>query len=585
MSADFSRIMSGPLPAGQAQLTAATTAAAGCMQVCDETSPLSSDSSTVLGLQHTPMGVEVISVGCKRNYDQLASSQAVLSHQAQHQVAQQTLLFLQQRQALLQQHKSCNQLFGHVPARPHLQPVPQQQVASEVLHTVNSKVEAAKQQLQALLMQHSQHQQHRSSLEAVKAAVGSKRVVVGGAQQQLSVPFCQQQLGGAATLAWQQQQQQLAALKLQQQQPSPAQQQRELLAEQHSGFSVTSSAASFSSTTTGISTIQQHRSAPPASCNSDAVRAWQTLLMQQQRVRLQEQQQQHSLQQWQPQLAQAAAVTHVSSLTRPLLSSAGSVTSSGSGVLTTTLSLIQHQQQLQQRLQQQQQPLQQHAPPAKRPATQSAVAALLSVSAATAQAKHMQLQLKLHQLQQQQQRPAVLRQASQPQSLLKPGLIPSTTAGSADSSMLSSAALAAAVSAAAAAVAARVCLAAPDAVQNRLLSWAGQVLCCHLQDAYLLATHLYSKVCGRLDDMLLISLGITQPLDNVTMLVCLWVATKLEGHRRQVAGCSKLCAALQLPPWSVTSVELHLMQLLGWQPYSGWLRPSSDPPSCQVLEV
>eukprot|EP00775_Hariotina_reticulata_P002916 gene2916-3203_t len=94
-----------------------------------------------------------------------------------------------------------------------------------------------------------------------------------------------------------------------------------------------------------------------------------------------------------------------------------------------------------------------------------------------------------------------------------------------------------------------------------------------------------SKVSGRMDDMLLISLGITQPLDNVTMLVCLWVATKLEGHRRQVAGCSKLGAALQLPVWSVTSVELHLMQLLGWQPYSGWALRPSDTPSCQVLEV
>jgi len=110
--------------------------------------------------------------------------------------------------------------------------------------------------------------------------------------------------------------------------------------------------------------------------------------------------------------------------------------------------------------------------------------------------------------------------------------------------MLSSAAVAAAVAAAAAAVAARVCRSGPDAVHSRLLSWAGQVLCCHLHDAYLLGPlTFYSKVCGRLDDMLLISLGITQRLGEMWRCWCACgCRPKLEGHRRQVAGCSKLGA-------------------------------------------
>jgi hypothetical protein len=37
-----------------------------------------------------------------------------------------------------------------------------------------------------------------------------------------------------------------------------------------------------------------------------------------------------------------------------------------------------------------------------------------------------------------------------------------------------------------------------------------------------------------------------------------------------VAGASKLAAALQLLPASITDVELHVMQRLQWQPYAGW---------------
>jgi hypothetical protein len=109
-----------------------------------------------------------------------------------------------------------------------------------------------------------------------------------------------------------------------------------------------------------------------------------------------------------------------------------------------------------------------------------------------------------------------------------------------------------------------------EPAQQKLLQWAGRVLNCHLQDAYLLCSHLYGRVAGQLDDMLLISLGVTASSQSVTMLVSLWVASKLEGHRRQVAGASKLAAALQLLPGSITDIELHIMQRLNWQPYAGW---------------
>ncbi|WIA28332.1 hypothetical protein OEZ86_010882 [Tetradesmus obliquus] len=124
----------------------------------------------------------------------------------------------------------------------------------------------------------------------------------------------------------------------------------------------------------------------------------------------------------------------------------------------------------------------------------------------------------------------------------------------------------------------------PEVGANRLLAWAGQILGCQLQDAYHLAVHIFKRTAGRLDDMLLISLGATLPVDSVTMLVSLWLATKLEGHRRQVAGCSKLAGALALLPWAVTAIELHMMQLMDWQPYAGWALREQER-SCTVTEV
>jgi hypothetical protein len=130
------------------------------------------------------------------------------------------------------------------------------------------------------------------------------------------------------------------------------------------------------------------------------------------------------------------------------------------------------------------------------------------------------------------------------------------------------------VSLALAAVAAAAPACGLEAPGSQLLGWAGRVLACQLQDAYLLASHIFKRASTRLDSMLLISLGVTAPCESVTMLVSLWVATKLEGHRRQVAGASKLAAALQLLPGVIVDVEVHLMQLLDWQPYAGWQQPA-----------
>jgi len=159
---------------------------------------------------------------------------------------------------------------------------PQQQVASRVYILSTAKSRAAKQQLQALLMQNNQHQQHSSSFDALKAAVCANRVVVGGSQHQLSVPLSQQQPGGGSQ-AWQQQQQQLAALKLQQQHQPTAHEQLELLAEHGSGLSCHQQRRQLQA----AAPLASQQSGTCSGCtwklrSLDAVRAWQALVMQQQ---------------------------------------------------------------------------------------------------------------------------------------------------------------------------------------------------------------------------------------------------------------------------------------------------------------
>lgn len=120
------------------------------------------------------------------------------------------------------------------------------------------------------------------------------------------------------------------------------------------------------------------------------------------------------------------------------------------------------------------------------------------------------------------------------------------------------------------------------APQQSLLSWSGSVLRVTCQDAYLMAQHIWDRVHSRLDGMLLVSLGAQHP-SAVAMLVCLWLGAKLEDNRRSVAPASRLAKVAGMLPSGITSVELHIMQLLNWQPYKGWVRGSSTS-SCTVSE-
>jgi len=101
-----------------------------------------------------------------------------------------------------------------------------------------------------------------------------------------------------------------------------------------------------------------------------------------------------------------------------------------------------------------------------------------------------------------------------------------------------------------------------------LLTWAGGILTCTCHSAYQLAHSMWRRVDGRMDELLLLSMGVSVPSGQAGMLITLWVASKLEGQRRQVAGTSRLAATLQLLPWAVTNLELHVMQLLEWRPYA-----------------
>jgi hypothetical protein len=104
--------------------------------------------------------------------------------------------------------------------------------------------------------------------------------------------------------------------------------------------------------------------------------------------------------------------------------------------------------------------------------------------------------------------------------------------------------------------------------QYSLLTWAGGVLSCSCHSAYLLAQSMWQRVDGKMDELLLLSLGVSVPSSQTGMLLTLWIASKLEGQRRHVAGTSRLATTLQLLPWAVTNLELHIMQLLEWRPYA-----------------
>lgn len=53
------------------------------------------------------------------------------------------------------------------------------------------------------------------------------------------------------------------------------------------------------------------------------------------------------------------------------------------------------------------------------------------------------------------------------------------------------------------------------------------------------------------------------------MLVCVWIACKLEENRKGLASAARLGQQLGLSPRDILGIELNLMQLLSWQPYQG----------------
>ncbi|KAI8467843.1 MAG: hypothetical protein J3K34DRAFT_523393 [Monoraphidium minutum] len=105
---------------------------------------------------------------------------------------------------------------------------------------------------------------------------------------------------------------------------------------------------------------------------------------------------------------------------------------------------------------------------------------------------------------------------------------------------------------------------------ERALAWAGGVLGVDCADVFLFARHVWARTGGRADELLIASLGARAPPHDVAVLVCLWLASKLEGNRRAVAGAGRLCAATGLSGWGVTSVEVHILQLTEFSPYRGW---------------
>jgi len=116
---------------------------------------------------------------------------------------------------------------------------------------------------------------------------------------------------------------------------------------------------------------------------------------------------------------------------------------------------------------------------------------------------------------------------------------------------------------------------------QQLLAWSGSVLRVHSHEAYLMAQHIFKRVAQHIDSALLVSLGTHTPA-AAAMLVCLWVGAKCEDNRRNLAGASAIAKACGMLPWGVTSLELHVMQLLNWQPYAGYR--VSGPASCTIEE-
>ncbi|KIZ00362.1 hypothetical protein MNEG_7601 [Monoraphidium neglectum] len=100
--------------------------------------------------------------------------------------------------------------------------------------------------------------------------------------------------------------------------------------------------------------------------------------------------------------------------------------------------------------------------------------------------------------------------------------------------------------------------------------WAGGVLGVDCPEVFAFARHVWGRAASRVDELLIASLGAWRPPLHAAVLVTLWLASKLEGSRRGVAGAGRLCAATGLSGWGVTSVEIHILQAVDFSPYRGW---------------
>lgn len=54
---------------------------------------------------------------------------------------------------------------------------------------------------------------------------------------------------------------------------------------------------------------------------------------------------------------------------------------------------------------------------------------------------------------------------------------------------------------------------------------------------------------------------------------CLWIASKLEEGRKRVPSTTKMAALACTDRTLIAAVEVHLMDLLSWQPLRGWHSP------------
>lgn len=85
-----------------------------------------------------------------------------------------------------------------------------------------------------------------------------------------------------------------------------------------------------------------------------------------------------------------------------------------------------------------------------------------------------------------------------------------------------------------------------------------------------LALHLLARVESSMNLVALSAAGVPDPT-KCLVLVCLWISAKLEENRKRVPGSSRVGALIGVSAGNMNFVETHIMGLLDWSPYEGWL--------------